>query len=155
MLPTSPASPGRWTTATTSWSRWTPTAVSSRTVAAVARCAAQRGSGPGFALGTRWVGGELAEVARNPCPKGQLVPRRALRIPLQDATGGYRAFRASTLRALDLDGVAGARYIFQVDLAYRTLAKGYARGRVPIEFVEREVGDSKMNHKIVSEALWR
>ena len=68
---------------------------------------------------------------------------------------GYRAFRASTLRALDLDGVGSAGYIFQVDLAYRTLAKGMRVVEVPIEFVEREVGDSKMNRKIVSEALWR
>ena len=50
---------------------------------------------------------------------GNWYTRRALQIPLQDATGGYRAFRASTLRALDLDGVGSAGYIFQVDLAYR------------------------------------
>ena len=86
---------------------------------------------------------------------GNWYTRRALQIPLQDATGGYRAFRASTLRALDLDGVGSAGYIFQVDLAYRTLAKGLRVKEVPIEFVEREVGDSKMNRKIVSEALWR
>ncbi len=86
---------------------------------------------------------------------GNWYTRRALRIPLMDATGGYRAFRASTLRALDLDGVGSAGYIFQVDLAHRTLAKGLRVTEVPIEFVEREVGDSKMNRKIVSEALWR
>jgi dolichol-phosphate mannosyltransferase len=86
---------------------------------------------------------------------GNWYTRRALQIPLQDATGGYRAFRASTLRALDLDGVGSAGYIFQVDLAYRTLAKGLRVKEVPIEFVEREIGDSKMNRKIVSEALWR
>jgi dolichol-phosphate mannosyltransferase len=86
---------------------------------------------------------------------GNWYTRRALQIPLQDATGGYRAFRASTLRALDLHGVGSAGYIFQVDLAYRSLAKGMRVKEVPIEFVEREVGDSKMNRKIVSEALWR
>jgi len=86
---------------------------------------------------------------------GNWYTRQALQIPLQDATGGYRAFRASTLRALDLDGVGSAGYIFQVDLAYRTLAKGLRVTEVPIEFVEREVGDSKMNRRIVSEALWR
>jgi dolichol-phosphate mannosyltransferase len=51
--------------------------------------------------------------------------------------------------------VGSAGYIFQVDLAYRTLAKGLRVSEVPIEFVEREIGDSKMNRKIVSEALWR
>ena len=86
---------------------------------------------------------------------GNWYTRQALQIPLQDATGGHRAFRASTLRALDLDGVGSAGYIFQVDLAYRTLAKGLRVTEVPIEFVEREVGDSKMNRRIVSEALWR
>lgn len=86
---------------------------------------------------------------------GNWYTRRALRIPLMDATGGYRAFRADTLRALDLDGIGSAGYIFQVDLAYRTLAKGLRVKEVPIEFVEREIGDSKMNRKIVSEALWR
>ena len=86
---------------------------------------------------------------------GNWYTRRALRMPLMDATGGYRAFRASTLRALDLDGVGSAGYIFQVDLAHRTIAEGLRVKEVPIEFVEREVGDSKMNRKIVSEALWR
>lgn len=110
-------------------------------------------------LGSRWVpGGSVVNwpKSREILSKGgNWYTRRALRIPLQDATGGYRAFRASTLRALDLDGVGSAGYIFQVDLAYRTLAKGMRVVEVPIEFVEREVGDSKMNRKIVSEALWR
>ncbi len=110
-------------------------------------------------LGSRWVpGGTVVNwpKSREILSKGgNWYTRKALRIPLQDATGGYRAFRASTLRALDLDGVGSAGYIFQVDLAYRTLAKGMRVVEVPIEFVEREVGDSKMNRKIVSEALWR
>jgi dolichol-phosphate mannosyltransferase len=86
---------------------------------------------------------------------GNWYTRHALQIPLKDATGGYRAFRASTLRQLDLAGVGSAGYIFQVDLAYRTLAEGLRVTEVPIEFVEREIGDSKMNRRIVSEALWR
>lgn len=110
-------------------------------------------------LGSRWVpGGSVVDWPKSRevlSRGGNWYTRRALRIPLQDATGGYRAFRASTLRALDLDGVGSAGYIFQVDLAYRTLAKGMRVVEVPIDFVEREVGDSKMNRKIVSEALWR
>lgn len=110
-------------------------------------------------LGSRWVpGGTVLNwpKSREVLSKGgNWYTRRALRIPLQDATGGYRAFRSSTLRALDLDGVGSAGYIFQVDLAYRTLAQGMKVVEVPIEFVEREVGESKMNRKIVSEALWR
>lgn len=110
-------------------------------------------------LGSRWVpGGTVVNwpKSRELLSKGgNWYTRHALRIPLRDATGGYRAFRADTLRALDLDGVGSAGYIFQVDLAHRTLAKGMRVVEVPIEFVEREVGDSKMNRKIVSEALWR
>lgn len=110
-------------------------------------------------LGSRWVpGGSVVNwpKSREVLSKGgNWYTRKALKIPLGDATGGYRAFRASTLRALDLDGVGSAGYIFQVDLAYRTLNKGLRVKEVPIEFIEREIGDSKMNRKIVSEALWR
>lgn len=110
-------------------------------------------------LGSRWVpGGSVVNwpKSREVLSKGgNWYTRKALRIPLMDATGGYRAFRASTLRALDLDGVGSAGYIFQVDLAYRALDRGLRVREVPIEFVEREIGDSKMNRKIVSEALWR
>jgi dolichol-phosphate mannosyltransferase len=115
--------------------------------------------GADLVLGSRWVpGGTVVNwpKSREVLSKGgNWYTRRALRIPLHDATGGYRAFRASTLRALDLDGVGSAGYIFQVDLAYRTLAQGLRVVEVPIEFVEREIGESKMNRKIVSEALWR
>ena len=110
-------------------------------------------------LGSRWVdGGSVVNWPRSReilSRGGNWYTRRALRLPLMDATGGYRAFRASTLRALDLDGVCSAGYIFQVDLAYRTLDRGLRVREVPIEFVERQIGDSKMNRKIVSEALWR
>lgn len=85
---------------------------------------------------------------------GNWYTRHALGIPLRDITGGYRAFRSSTLRALDLDGVSSAGYIFQVDLAYRAVQQGLRVVEVPIEFVEREIGTSKMSGSIVSEALW-
>lgn len=110
-------------------------------------------------LGSRWVSG--GTVVNWPKSRevlsrgGNWYTRRALNLPLRDATGGYRAFRASTLRSLDLHGVGSAGYIFQVDLAYRAVNRGLVVKEVPIEFVEREVGDSKMNRKIVSEALWR
>jgi dolichol-phosphate mannosyltransferase len=115
--------------------------------------------GADLVLGSRWVpGGSVVNWPKSRevlSRGGNWYTRKALRIPLLDATGGYRAFRASTLRALDLDGVGSAGYIFQVDLAYRALARGLRVTEVPIEFVEREIGDSKMNRKIVSEALWR
>lgn len=110
-------------------------------------------------LGSRWVpGGTVVNWPKSRevlSRGGNWYTRRALNLPLRDATGGYRAFRASTLRSLDLHGVGSAGYIFQVDLAYRAINRGLVVKEVPIEFVEREVGDSKMNQKIVSEALWR
>ncbi len=110
-------------------------------------------------LGSRWVpGGSVVNWPKSRevlSRGGNWYTRTALRMPLRDATGGYRAFRAETLRKLDLHGVGSAGYIFQVDLAYRALDRGLVVTEVPIEFVEREVGDSKMNQKIVSEALWR
>jgi dolichol-phosphate mannosyltransferase len=78
-----------------------------------------------------------------------------LGIPLHDATGGYRAFRADALRTLDLSNVESKGYCFQVDMAWRAVRSGLRVVEVPIEFIERELGDSKMNQKIVTEALWR
>jgi dolichol-phosphate mannosyltransferase len=78
-----------------------------------------------------------------------------LGIDINDATGGYRAFRAETLRKLDLNEVASQGYCFQVDLAWRASQRGLVVTEVPIIFVEREIGTSKMSRKIVTEALWR
>jgi dolichol-phosphate mannosyltransferase len=86
---------------------------------------------------------------------GNVYTRIMLGVPLKDATGGYRAFRASTLRTLDLEGVESKGYCFQVDLARRAVRAGLRVAEVPIEFVERELGDSKMDQRIVTEALWR
>ena len=78
-----------------------------------------------------------------------------LGVPLRDVTGGYRAFRADTLRKLDLHEVASQGYCFQVDLAWRAVQRGLVVKEVPITFVERVAGSSKMSQKIVVEALWR
>ncbi|ACU76999.1 Dolichyl-phosphate beta-D-mannosyltransferase [Catenulispora acidiphila DSM 44928] len=74
---------------------------------------------------------------------------------LADATGGYRLFRRETLEKIGLDSVASAGYTFQVDLAWRTVRAGLKVVEVPITFVERELGASKMSKNIVAEALWR
>lgn len=110
-------------------------------------------------LGSRWVpGGTVVNwpTSRKVLSRGgNLYTRMALGIPLRDATGGYRAFRAGTLRALGLDGVASEGYCFQVDLAWRALQQGLVVREVPITFVERAAGTSKMSREIVLEALWR
>lgn len=86
---------------------------------------------------------------------GNVYARLALGISVRDATGGYRAFRASTLRRLDLAGVASQGYCFQIDLVWRAIRAGMTVVEVPITFVEREEGTSKMNGAIVREALVR
>ena len=110
-------------------------------------------------LGSRWVtGGGTENWSKNRellSKSGNYYTKMMLGIDIDDATGGYRAFRASTLRALDLHEVASAGYCFQVDLAWRAKQRGFTVTEVPITFVEREVGTSKMSRKIVTEALWK
>jgi dolichol-phosphate mannosyltransferase len=86
---------------------------------------------------------------------GNLYTRMLLRVPLRDATGGYRAYRRSVLDALPLEDISLKGYCFQVDLAWHALHQGHRVVEVPITFVERERGDSKMSRKIVAEALWQ
>jgi dolichol-phosphate mannosyltransferase len=86
---------------------------------------------------------------------GTTYARLALGVPIRDVTGGYRAFRADTLRALDLHEVASQGYCFQIDLAWRAVQRGLRVVEVPITFVERERGQSKMSGAIVRESLVR
>ncbi|MFZ0530344.1 MAG: polyprenol monophosphomannose synthase, partial [Propionicimonas sp.] len=84
---------------------------------------------------------------------GNLWTRLMLGLSVKDATGGFVAWRAATLRGIDLDGVEAAGYGFQVDLVWRALRNGFTVAEVPIEFIEREQGDSKMSGQIVAEAM--
>lgn len=110
-------------------------------------------------LGSRWIPGGGTEnwsKGREVLSRGGNAYTRAmLGVPIHDATGGYRAFRAETLRRLDLHTVASQGYCFQVDLAWRTVQRGMRVREVPITFVERSVGSSKMSRAIVAEALLR
>jgi dolichol-phosphate mannosyltransferase len=108
-------------------------------------------------LGSRWVPG--GSVVNWPIQRkalslgGNLYVRVLLGMPIGDATGGFRAFRASALRTLDLHQVASLGYCFQVDLAWRAIRAGLKVVEVPITFVERTIGDSKMSQDIVNESL--
>jgi dolichol-phosphate mannosyltransferase len=107
-------------------------------------------------LGSRWVpGGSVVNwpVSRRILSQGSLYTRLALGIPTRDATGGYRAYRASALRSLELESVESNGYCFQIDLLWRALRHGLVVREVPITFVEREAGTSKMSGRIVREAL--
>ncbi len=110
-------------------------------------------------LGSRWVRGG---TVRN-WPKSRealsrsanTYARLALGIPVRDATGGFRAYRARVLRSFDLGAVRSQGYCFQIELTLRALRHGFRVVEVPIEFAERQHGASKMSRAIVFEALFR
>jgi dolichol-phosphate mannosyltransferase len=113
--------------------------------------------GADLVLGARWVpGGRVVNWPRRRellSRGGNLYARLALGLAVHDATGGFRVFRRETLEGVGLDSVTSQGYCFQVDLARRAIAGGYRVVEVPITFVEREYGESKMTGDIVREAL--
>ncbi|KJK13382.1 dolichol-phosphate mannosyltransferase [Terrabacter sp. 28] len=108
-------------------------------------------------IGARWVrGGEVRNwpVHRKVLSVGANVyTKLMLGMTVNDATAGYRAYRASALRTMGLQGVESQGYCFQIDLTLRAVRAGLTVVEVPITFVEREVGVSKMGKDIVREAL--
>ena len=110
-------------------------------------------------LGSRWVkGGQVVNWPRSRellSRGGNLYTRLWLGIPLKDATGGFRAYRMTALAKIDVSKVESQGYCFQVDMAWRVVRSGLRVIEVPITFVEREFGESKMSQAIVKEALWR
>ena len=112
-----------------------------------------------LAIGSRYVeGGETANwgaVRRAISAGGSLYARVLLSVPTRDLTAGFKCYRAEALRALDLDAVHSKGYAFQIETTYRTLRAGFRVVEVPIKFVDREVGGSKMSHTIVLEAIWK
>ncbi len=75
-------------------------------------------------------------------------------LPLSDSTGGFKCFRRGVLEALDLDKVRSNGYAFQIEVSVRAWKKGFRLAEVPIIFVDRVEGSSKMSKKIVREAIW-
>lgn len=86
---------------------------------------------------------------------GNVYIRMLLGIPVNDSTAGYRVYRTSALRVMGLGDVASQGYCFQVDLTWRAIRKDLVVAEVPIEFVERTAGDSKMSRDVVRESLRR
>ena len=115
--------------------------------------------GADFVIGSRWVRG--GAVVNWPLRRralsvgGNHYARLLLGTPLRDLTGGFRAVRAGTLRAVDLSRIGSSGYCFQVDLAWRAIRSGAEVREVPITFVERAFGESKMSGGIILEALAR
>jgi dolichol-phosphate mannosyltransferase len=84
---------------------------------------------------------------------GNIFARVVLALPIKDATAGYRCYRRKVLAALDLGSITSQGYAFQVEMAYQTLKHGFRVREVPIVFVDRRVGKSKMSRKIFIEGF--
>jgi dolichol-phosphate mannosyltransferase len=108
-------------------------------------------------LGSRWVpGGKVVNWPKSReilSRGGNSYARLMLGIDIGDATGGFRAYKTSTLKELDLSDIDSQGYCFQVDMVRRLLKKGFKIKEVPITFTERTIGTSKMSRNIVLEAF--
>lgn len=108
-------------------------------------------------IGSRWVPG--GEVVNWPAHRqlisrfGSFYSRTLLGLKVRDITAGFRVFRASTLRQINLDAIESVGYGFQVDMTFRVAKLGLTIVEVPISFIERELGDSKMSTSIAVEAM--
>ena len=110
-------------------------------------------------VGSRWIaGGTVRNWPRSRVllsRGGNAYARIMLGLAVHDATGGYRAYRAATLREIGLADVTSQGYCFQIELTLRAVRAGLTVTEVPITFTERARGTSKMSRAIVAEALWR
>jgi dolichol-phosphate mannosyltransferase len=86
---------------------------------------------------------------------GNTYVRLALRVPVHDATAGYRAYRREVLEELPVEAIRSNGYCFQVEMAHKAWQEGFRVAEVPITFTERASGVSKMSNQIVAEALLR
>jgi dolichol-phosphate mannosyltransferase len=76
-------------------------------------------------------------------------------LPVADATGGFKAFRRPVLEAIDLSKVESEGYAFQIEMSFRAWKKGFHLAEIPIVFVDRTLGESKMSKRIIREAVWK
>jgi dolichol-phosphate mannosyltransferase len=112
-----------------------------------------------LALGSRYVdGGEIANwgpVRRAISAGGSFYARVLLSVRPHDLTGGFKCYRREVLETIDLDAIHSKGYAFQIETTYRALREGFTVVEVPIRFVDREAGGSKMSRAIVLEAIWK
>ena len=123
----------------------------------VPRLIAACGDGADLALGSRWAKGGGTEnwglLRRLISRGGSLYARFVLGVGVRDLTGGFKCFRRTVLETIDLDAIAARGYGFQIEGTYRTLRAGFRVVEIPITFVDRRVGESKMSGAIVLEAM--
>ena len=115
--------------------------------------------GADLVLGSRYLGGKVTVVN---WPMGRLMlsywanvyARWVTGLRIWDLTGGFKCFRSRVLQAIDLSQVRSNGYAFQIEMSVRAWRKGFTLAEVPIVFVDRTEGQSKMNRRIVREAIW-
>ena len=111
-------------------------------------------------LGSRYLDGRVT-VVNWPMPRlllsygANIYARIVTGLPLFDATGGFKAFRRKVLEAIPLDIVESEGYAFQIEMSMRAWKKGFRIGEIPIVFVDRTTGESKMSGNIIREAVWK
>jgi dolichol-phosphate mannosyltransferase len=104
---------------------------------------------PGGSVGNWGAGRRLVSAG------GSLYARLLLGVGVHDLTGGFKCYRRAVLESIDLDAISSRGYAFQIETTYRALRAGFRVIEVPIAFVDRTVGGSKMSRTIVLEAVWR
>jgi len=113
--------------------------------------------GADLALGSRWIDGggtvNWGLIRRLISRGGSLYARLVLGVGIHDLTGGFKCFRREVLETIDRDAIAARGYGFQIEGTYRALRAGFRVVEVPITFVDRRVGQSKMSSAIVLEAM--
>jgi dolichol-phosphate mannosyltransferase len=125
----------------------------------VPRLIAAAEAGADLVLGSRYVaGGSIPNwglVRRAISLGGNVYAQAVLQSRIRDLTGGFKCFRRRVLETIDLDAIDSKGYAFQIETTYRVRRAGFRVVEVPIAFVDREAGVSKMNRAIVLEAAWK
>jgi dolichol-phosphate mannosyltransferase len=125
----------------------------------VPRLVAAVENGADFALGSRYVeGGGTTNwgLGRRVLSRGaSIYGRTILGVKLHDVTAGFTCYRRGVLEALDLASIDSQGYVFQIEMKYRALRKGFKVAEVPIVFADRTAGYSKMTRAIILEAVWK
>ena len=110
-------------------------------------------------LGSRYVaGGRVGNwglLRRLVSRGGSLYAQLVLSLPVRDLTGGFKCYRRTVLESLPLDEIESKGYAFQIETTYRALRRGFRVVELPITFVDRVEGGSKMSKAIVAEAVWK
>jgi dolichol-phosphate mannosyltransferase len=116
-------------------------------------------AGADLVLGSRYVrGGTIVNWGlwrRLVSSAGSLYARVVLGLPVRDLTGGFKCYRRAVLESIDLGAIKSRGYAFQIETTYRAVRAGFRVVEVPIAFVDREEGGSKMTRGIVVEAIWK